>query len=128
MKAAKVIREVALSAKDQFVDRDNAIDAIESCILSGLHCCILGKPGTSKSGLIQYFAQSLGLKYFKTQMNPDLLRDDLVGPIDPAKFINGDGIENGQDWQPLTWLLWMRLAKDQDKPITCYWAQWKNAK
>jgi MoxR-like ATPase len=90
MRAAKTIREVALSAKQSFVNRNDAIDAIEACLLSGQHCVLLGPPGTAKSALIEFFSKSLGLTYYKTLFNPDLLRDDIYGPIDPDEFIKGN--------------------------------------
>jgi MoxR-like ATPase len=89
MNAAKTIREIANSAKLSFVGRNDAIDAIEACLLSGQHCVLLGKPGTAKSALIEYFAKSMGLGFYKTLFNPDLLRDDIYGPIDPDKFVKG---------------------------------------
>lgn len=89
MKAAQIIREVSLSAKQSFINREDAIDAIEACLLSGQHCVLLGPPGTAKSALIEFFAKSLNLTYYKTLFNPDLLRDDIYGPIDPDKFVKG---------------------------------------
>lgn len=86
---AKKISQIAESAKRSFIERDEAIDAISAAIVCGQHCVMLGKPGTAKSALINYFSQATNLSYFKTTMNPDLLRDDLVGPIDPNAFSQG---------------------------------------
>ena len=90
MKAANVIRTVADNAKNSFIYRDDAIDAIASCILSAQHVLLLGKPGTAKSALVTYFAKSTQLTYWETLLNPDLLRDDIYGPIDPQKFAQGE--------------------------------------
>lgn len=89
MQACNTLRTVADNAKAAFIDRDDAIELLASCILSANHALLLGEPGTGKSALVRYFAQSLGLAYWEALLNPDLLRDEIYGPIDPKKLDQG---------------------------------------
>lgn len=88
LEVAEKITKVASAAKATFVNRDDAIDAFAPSILSAQHVLFLGKPGTAKSSLVSFFAKALGLPYSKSVLNPDILRDDLVGPIDIEAFEN----------------------------------------
>jgi MoxR-like ATPase len=83
------IKSIGDAARETFVDRDEMIDAMEVSMVSGLHGIILGPPGTGKSKLVSYFAKAMGVPFFRKLLNPDLPREDLVGPLDPAKLQQG---------------------------------------
>ncbi len=84
------IRQIADSARIAFIDRDELISAMEIALVSGLHLIVLGAPGTGKSKLARYFSQATGLPFFKTLLNPDLPREELIGPIDPIALQRGE--------------------------------------
>jgi MoxR-like ATPase len=83
------IKSIGDAARETFVDREEMIDAMEISMVSGLHGIILGPPGTGKSKLVSYFAKAMGVPFFRKLLNPDLPREDLVGPLDPAKLQKG---------------------------------------
>lgn len=83
------IKHIGNSAKVAFIDRDEFVTALELATVSGLHMIVLGPPGTGKSAGVRYFAQAMGVKFFRKLLNPDLPREDLVGPLDPVKLQQG---------------------------------------
>lgn len=80
LSTAEKIRIIGNNARNQFVARDDTIDALVSSICSAEHMIMLGGVGTAKSALARYFSDSMGLKFYKTNMNPDLVREHLIGP------------------------------------------------
>lgn len=89
LSAAQVVAQVRDRAKWEFIDRDDACDAIAWASVAGEHGILLGPPGTGKSSLIRFFASYLGLGFFRKLLNPDTTRDELVGPIDPIALAQG---------------------------------------
>lgn len=87
--AAKQVAAVGASARQVFIDRETAISVLEWAAVCGEHACLLGPPGTGKSALARYFADGLGLGFFRLLLNPDTTRDEMVGPIDPFAFDKG---------------------------------------
>lgn len=87
--AAHKIKQIADAARGAFVDRDELIEAISYAMLAGEHLVVLGPPGTGKSACVRYFAAAAGLSFFRRVLNPDTMRDDLVGPIDPVGLQQG---------------------------------------
>lgn len=83
------IKRVGDAARETFVDREELIQAMEIAMVSGLHTIVLGPPGTGKSRLANYFAKAMGVPFFRKLLNPDLPREDLVGPMDPVKLQQG---------------------------------------
>lgn len=84
LKTAERIANIGEAARLAFVERNDAIDALTTCLASGEHGIMLGKPGTSKTALGNYFAQAMGIAYYYQQGNPDVTREDVLGPISTA--------------------------------------------
>jgi len=78
---ANVIREAMIQARQVFAEREEAIHALSVALCSGEHMIMLGRPGVAKSAIVHWMAKTLGLDYFWTLLNPDTLREDLMGPI-----------------------------------------------
>lgn len=81
LESATKIRTVIDQAKSVFIDRDDALDALGTCLCAGEHLLMLGKPGLAKSAIVHWVSQALACQYFWIVLNPDTLREDLVGPI-----------------------------------------------
>jgi MoxR-like ATPase len=86
--AAK-IRDLCATAKTVFIERDDAIDALGTCLCAGEHLLFLGKPGLAKSAIVHWLAAALNAQYFWIVLNADTMREDLVGPIS-LKALNED--------------------------------------
>lgn len=87
--SAKKVRAIGNQARDNFIDREEMITAMERAMVSGEHLMVLGPPGTAKSAMIRFFAAAAGLSFFRRLLNPDTTREDLVGPIDPSALKEG---------------------------------------
>lgn len=98
LETAHKIRQIGENARQVFIDRDDVIHALECALCSGEHMIMLGKPGTGKSALARYFAENMGLNFFRTVLNPDTVREDLFGPIS-AKALSEDRWE--RKWSAL---------------------------
>lgn len=73
-------------ARTSFYERDDALLAMATALCCGEHMVMLGKPGTGKTALGNYFAQSLGVKYFYRGLNADTKMEDLLGPVSPTEL------------------------------------------
>lgn len=86
IETAKAIRSIGNQARSAFTQRDEAVTTIELALVSGTHAILLGPPGTGKSTLIRFFAKALQLSFFRKLLNPDIKREDLVGPVKPSSI------------------------------------------
>lgn len=78
---AQKIHSIGNYARNVFIEREDAIQALEVCFACGEHLCMLGAPGTTKSAMVRYFANAMSLNFFRTVLNADTVREDLFGPI-----------------------------------------------
>lgn len=74
----------------QFVARAEMAEAVAVALAAGEHVFVYGPPGTAKSSVLRCFASGFGGKFFRIVLNPDITREDLVGPLDPAAVRNGE--------------------------------------
>lgn len=89
VKAAKKVKQIGENAKHQFIGVDKAIEALELAMVSGHHVLLLGQPGTGKTALANYFAESSQMTFGKIMLNVDIRRSDLFGPTDPIALQKG---------------------------------------
>lgn len=75
------IADVLEQGHTQFFERNDALLAMATAIASGQHMIMFGKPGTSKTAMGDYFAQSLGWRYFYKQLTGATEEESLFGPI-----------------------------------------------
>lgn len=87
--AASKVREIGVQANGAFIQREEYVKALTLACVSGTHIVVLGPPGTGKSALIRFFSEALGTSFFKKLLNPDIKREDLVGPINPKAVKEG---------------------------------------
>lgn len=84
------LRALRDQAASQFVARAEMAEAVAVALAANEHVFVYGPPGTAKSSLLRSFASGIGGKFFRIVLNPDITREDVVGPLDPAAVRNGE--------------------------------------
>lgn len=84
LKTAEKLHAIREDAQTKFFERNDAIHALTSVLSCGEHMLLLGRPGTSKTAMGNFFAQSTGLKYYYRGLNADTKMEDLLGPVSPT--------------------------------------------
>lgn len=87
---AAQLRALRDQAAAQFVARAELAEAVAVALAANEHIFVYGPPGTAKSSLLRTFASGIGGKFFRIVLNPDITREDVVGPLDPAAVRNGE--------------------------------------
>ncbi len=86
---AQRLHQIGAAARNAFIERDEAIEVLEVALACGEHVFLAGAPGTAKSALVRFFADAMGLRFYRRVLNPDTTREDLVGPISPTALREG---------------------------------------
>ena len=73
--AEKVRRQVSRV----IVGKEDVVDRLLIALLIGGHVLLEGVPGVAKTYLARSFAKTLGLKFKRIQLTPDLLPSDIIG-------------------------------------------------
>jgi MoxR-like ATPase len=93
MSSASVVNrlrgEVIEPLKQRFVGRDEVVDLIALALVAGEHLFLHGPPGTAKSALIHYFAQSVRGRYFEYMLTRFSEPNEIFGPIDIGQLREG---------------------------------------
>ena len=84
------LRTLRDRAAAQFVARGEMAEAVAVALAAAEHVFVYGPPGTAKSSLLRCFASGIGGKFFRLLLNPDITREDLVGPLDPQAIQQGE--------------------------------------
>lgn len=84
------VRTLRDQAAAQFVARGEMAEAVAVALAAAEHVFVYGPPGTAKSSLLRCFASGIGGKFFRILLNPDITREDLVGPLDPQAIQQGE--------------------------------------
>lgn len=84
------LRTLRDQTASQFVARAEMAEAVAVALAANEHVFVYGPPGTAKSSLLRSFASGIGGKFFRIVLNPDITREDVVGPLDPAAVRNGE--------------------------------------
>lgn len=61
------------------VGKEDVVDRLLIALLIGGHVLLEGVPGVAKTYLARSFAKTLGLKFKRIQLTPDLLPSDIIG-------------------------------------------------
>jgi len=67
--------------KEYFIGYEDLVTLLAVALLSEGHILIEGPPGTGKTLLAKVFALSIGGKFSRIQMTPDLLPADIIGTV-----------------------------------------------
>lgn len=79
----------------QFVDRDDAIDALLASLISRAGCVMFGPPGTAKSMLVRSIAKECALttegmeaNYFEYLLTAHTMPEEIFGPTDISQLLD----------------------------------------
>jgi len=81
-----LIRE--LSA--EFVGRDEESKLAVMALVTRTNLVMIGEPGTAKSAILRSLAERVHGAYYYYLMNKYTIPDEIVGPIDPIAYKNGE--------------------------------------
>jgi MoxR-like ATPase len=84
------LRSLRDAVAQQFVARGEMAEAVTVALAAGEHVFVYGPPGTAKSSLLRLFAEGIGGKFWRIVLNPDITREDIVGPLDPTALKKGE--------------------------------------
>ena len=87
---AKIMREVSKAV----IGKDEIKEALMLVFIAGGHVLIEGFPGTAKTKLARYFAETIGGQFKRIQFTPDMMPADVTGfyiysPTGDPRFIEG---------------------------------------
>ena len=74
-------KRIRSELKKAVIGMDEVIEILFISILAGGHVLLEGPPGIAKTYTAQNFAYTLGVKFKRIQMTPDLLPSDIIGTM-----------------------------------------------
>jgi len=80
---------VKQSLKDQFVDRETAVDLLALATVCHEHLLLIGSPGTAKTQLVTHYTQMIDARGFHYLLTRFTEPSELFGPLDLEKFQEG---------------------------------------
>jgi len=75
--------------KDQFVDRETAVDLLALATVCHEHLLLIGSPGTAKTQLVTHYTQMIDARGFHYLLTRFTEPSELFGPLDLEKFQEG---------------------------------------
>jgi len=91
---ASIEEDVLKPLKSMFVGKDEIIDLLGVCLVSGENLFLLGPPGTAKSALIQQLAMRLDGQFFDYLLTRFTEPNELFGPFDIRRLREGELVTN----------------------------------
>lgn len=74
-----ILEKIQAEVRKALVGMDDVIELMTVALVASGHVLLEGVPGVAKTTLSKNFANTLGLKFSRIQMTPDLLPADLIG-------------------------------------------------
>lgn len=74
-----ILEKIRTEVGKAIVGMDDVVELMTIALISGGHVLLEGVPGIAKTTLSKNFARTLGLKFTRIQMTPDLLPADIIG-------------------------------------------------
>lgn len=91
---------VLLPMKSHFVDKDEVIDLLGTCLVAGENLFMLGPPGTAKSALVHELARLIEGRSFDYLLTRFTEPNELFGPFDIRKLRDGELVTNTEGMLP----------------------------
>jgi len=85
----KRLNVVKRTLKDQFVDRETAVDLLALATVCHEHLLLIGSPGTAKTQLVSHYTQMIDARSFHYLLTRFTEPSELFGPLDLEKFQQG---------------------------------------
>jgi len=83
------MRALGTEIKSQLISMDEEIDLVLVGLLTGENVFFLSLPGAAKTTLARMVAKGIDGRFFRINLNPDVSRNDLFGPLDPNALRDG---------------------------------------
>ncbi len=83
------VRRLGEEIAGQLVAMQEEIELALVALLAGENLFFLSLPGAAKTTLSRMIAQGVDGRLFRINLNPDVSRNDLFGPLDPAALREG---------------------------------------
>ena len=83
------VNELSARLKQQFVDRDNAVQLLTLAAVCQEHLLVIGVPGGGKTLLATNFARGIKARRFEMQLTRFSEPSELFGPLDIEQFRKG---------------------------------------
>jgi MoxR-like ATPase len=74
----------------QLLNMTEPLDVVMTALITGYNVYLLSLPGAAKSTLARLLARGIGGDFFRINLNPDISRSDLLGPVDPDALRRGE--------------------------------------
>ena len=98
--AARIRSHVLEPLKSDFGGKDEVIDLLGVCLVSGENLFLLGPPGTAKSAIVRGLAARLDGRYFDYLLTRFTEPSELFGPFDIRKLRDGELLTNTEGMLP----------------------------
>ncbi|MGA9531517.1 MAG: MoxR family ATPase [Anaerolineales bacterium] len=83
------VRELGEEIRSQLVAMDAEVELVLTALLAGENVFFLSLPSAAKTTLARMVAQGIDGRFFRINLNPDISRNDLFGPLDPIAIREG---------------------------------------
>ncbi|NJE85993.1 MoxR family ATPase [Thermococcus sp. CX2] len=74
-----ILEKIKAEVGKAIVGMDDVVELMTIALIANGHILLEGVPGIAKTTLSKNFAQTLGLKFSRIQMTPDILPADIIG-------------------------------------------------
>lgn len=87
-RTALTFKSMLQDLKEEYVERDTAVDVMALAVLCREHVLLIGPPGTAKTALVEQFSTMLHARYFNYLLTKFTEPAELFGAIDVRSFQN----------------------------------------
>ena len=74
-----ILKKIQAEVRKALVGMDDTVELMTIALIANGHVLLEGVPGIAKTTLSKNFANTLGLKFSRIQMTPDILPADIIG-------------------------------------------------
>lgn len=84
------VKQLISELSSHFIGREEEARIAVLSLVTRNHCVFIGEPGTAKSALLRKLSEAVGGKYYYYLLSRYTIPDELIGPIDPVEYKNGN--------------------------------------